>query len=126
MAATLNSRIAAFVQRDKRSHSSRDLGANVTPNSWSDWGSPTGKVDWGVQGEELSKLRKSASFGPRSYEEPDLSWVQTLVKETTPDGKDGGNVGCSGETPHKGQIENVDHSVLGAWIEQMQLDQIVA
>lgn len=126
MAATINSRIAAFVQREKRSHSSRDLGANVNPSSWSDWGSPTGKVDWGVQGEELSKLRKSASFGPRSYEEPDLSWVQTLVKETTPEGKDAGNVSCSGETPHKGQIENVDHSVLGAWIEQMQLDQIVA
>jgi hypothetical protein len=46
-------------------------------------------------------------------------------KETTPNGKYGGNVGCSGETPHKGKIENVDHSVLGAWIEHMQLDQIV-
>uniref|UniRef100_A0A0D6QYQ8 C3H1-type domain-containing protein n=1 Tax=Araucaria cunninghamii TaxID=56994 RepID=A0A0D6QYQ8_ARACU len=126
MAASLNSRAAAFIQREKRSLSSRELGANVPLGSLSDWGSPTGKVDWGVQGEELNKFRKSASFGPRSYEEPDLSWVQTLVKETTPDGKDAANGSCSGETPNKGQMDNVDHSVLGAWIEQMQLDQIVA
>jgi len=43
-------------------------------------------------------------------------------KEITPYGKYGGNVGCFGETPHKGQIENVDYSVLGAWIKHTQLD----
>jgi hypothetical protein len=41
-------------------------------------------------------------------------------EETTPYGKYGGNVSCSRETPHKGQIENVDHSVLGAWIGNLQ------
>jgi hypothetical protein len=46
-------------------------------------------------------------------------------KETTPYHKYGGNVSCSKETPHKGKIENVDRLVLGAWIEHMQLDQIV-
>jgi hypothetical protein len=35
-------------------------------------------------------------------------------KETTPNGKYRGNVGCFVETPQKGQIENVDHSILGA------------
>eukprot|EP00252_Welwitschia_mirabilis_P006509 TRINITY_DN1739_c0_g1_i2.p1 TRINITY_DN1739_c0_g1~~TRINITY_DN1739_c0_g1_i2.p1 ORF type:complete len:774 (-),score=144.47 TRINITY_DN1739_c0_g1_i2:736-3057(-) len=125
-AVSLNSRAAALIQRDKRSHSSRELGANVPPSAWSEWGSSTGKVDWGIHVDDLSKLRKSASLGPRSYEEPDLSWVQTLVKESTPDGKDATNAANSAETPKNVQIENVDHSVLGAWIEQMQLDQIVA
>eukprot|EP01018_Ginkgo_biloba_P032691 Gb_38616 [translate_table: standard] len=126
LSPAIAARAAAFAQRDKRSHSSRELGAQLPPGAWSDWGSPTGKVDWGVQGEELNKFRKSASFGLLSSEEPDLSWVQTLVKETPPDAKDGGSVGCSGETANKGQMDNVDHSVLGAWIEQMQLDQMVA
>jgi hypothetical protein len=57
------------------------MGAHVIPNSWSDWGSPTGKVDWGVQGEELIKLKKLTSFGPRNYEELDLFWVQKMVKK---------------------------------------------
>ncbi|XP_057860280.2 zinc finger CCCH domain-containing protein 30 [Cryptomeria japonica] len=126
LAASFNSRAAAFIQREKRSLSSRELGAHLPPGGLSDWGSPTGKVDWGFQGEDLNKFRKSASFGPRSYEEPDLSWVQTLVKENTPEGKDRPAENGSGEIPIKGPLENVDHSVLGAWLEQMQLDQIVA
>eukprot|EP00252_Welwitschia_mirabilis_P019986 TRINITY_DN4789_c0_g1_i1.p1 TRINITY_DN4789_c0_g1~~TRINITY_DN4789_c0_g1_i1.p1 ORF type:complete len:765 (-),score=110.86 TRINITY_DN4789_c0_g1_i1:713-3007(-) len=130
VAVSLNSRSAFIQQGDKRSHSSRELGAHVPPSaSWLDWGpgSPTGKVDWGFDAEDLSKFRKSSSLGPRSYDEPDLSWVQTLVKDNTPDGKDATNNGvCSGESTTKGQTENIDHSVVGAWIEQMQLDQIVA
>ncbi|KAK8615343.1 hypothetical protein V6N13_069118 [Hibiscus sabdariffa] len=33
----------------------------ISPNL-SDWSSPDGKLDWGIQGEELNKLRKSASL----------------------------------------------------------------
>ncbi|KAE8813657.1 Zinc finger CCCH domain-containing protein 33 [Hordeum vulgare] len=33
--------------------------------NYSYWGSPGGKLDWGVQGDELHKFRKSASFGFR-------------------------------------------------------------
>ncbi|GMI74336.1 tandem zinc finger protein 9 [Hibiscus trionum] len=32
------------------------------PPNLSDWSSPDGKLEWGIQGEELKKLRKSASL----------------------------------------------------------------
>ncbi|CAL9046259.1 zinc finger CCCH domain-containing protein 33-like [Musa acuminata AAA Group] len=107
--AIMNSRASAFA---KRSQSFCDRGATAgrqstlsamstaasaaaPPSLLSDWGSPDGKLDWGIQGEELNKLRKSASFAFRSSQaaiggvapatgatnEPDLSWVQSLVKD---------------------------------------------
>ncbi|KAJ0979355.1 hypothetical protein J5N97_014829 [Dioscorea zingiberensis] len=102
--AIMNSRASSFA---KRSQSFIDRGATavarqstlaptssaVAPSSgFSGWGSPSGKLDWGIQGEELNKLRKSASFGfrsngggftpaPPALDEPDLSWVQSLVKD---------------------------------------------
>lgn len=110
--AIMNSRASAFA---KRSYSFCDRGASSAasparaspspPSLLSDWASPGGKLDWGIQGEELSKLRKSASFGFRTnqsplsappppsatrlsstgsssgHDEPDLSWVQSLVKD---------------------------------------------
>ncbi|OVA02707.1 zinc finger protein [Macleaya cordata] len=106
--AAINARSAAFA---KRSQSFIDRGAvnrhpglmgsaAMSTSNLSDWGSPTGKLDWGVQGEELNKLRKSASFGfrsnniamasssesmaVRSVDEPDVSWVQSLVKDVPP------------------------------------------
>ena len=98
--AIMNSRANAFAKRsqsfcDRRSSpvarpsslsvmTSAATSAAVTPAVFSDWGSPSGKLDWGFQGEELQKLRKSASFGIRSNqtmpvkqlsrEEPDLAW----------------------------------------------------
>ncbi|KAF3336980.1 zinc finger CCCH domain-containing protein 33-like protein [Carex littledalei] len=98
--AIMNSRANAFAKRsqsfcDRRSSpvarpsslsvmTSAATSAAVTPAVLSDWGSPSGKLDWGFQGEELQKLRKSASFGIRSNqtmpvkqlsrEEPDLAW----------------------------------------------------
>ncbi|KAJ0510335.1 putative transcription factor C3H family [Helianthus annuus] len=141
----MGARLSAFAQREKqhqqlRSLSSRDLGTtngqfNVgspvnTPTSWSKWGSPTGKVDWSVN-NEFGKLKRSSSFerDNNGVEEPDLSWVQSLVKESPPEmmknkaaaphsGNGSGVAAPSGEGP--------DHSVLGAWLEQMQLDQLVA
>lgn len=97
-AAMLNSRAAAFA---KRSQSFVDRAANYGGGSGSalsspmaDWGSPKGRAEWGVQGEELNKLRKSNSFGfrasgrstpvrasPPGFNEPDVSWVNSLVKE---------------------------------------------
>lgn len=64
-----------------------------SPSNLSDWGSPSGKLDWGVQGDELSKMRRSVSFGihgdnngnnaGRDYRnEPDVSWVNSLVKDS--------------------------------------------
>ncbi|KAJ4720077.1 Zinc finger CCCH domain-containing protein [Melia azedarach] len=111
-AAMMNSRSSAFA---KRSQSFIDRGAvtsraglttasNSSPmrsSNLSDWSSPDGKLDWGVQGDELNRLKKSASFGFRSnnlttatttgsippssnVDEPDVSWVHSLVKDAAP------------------------------------------
>lgn len=131
---------SVFSQRQQlHSLSSRDLGsiasgvAGSPGNSWPKWGSPTGKLDWAVQGDELGP-RKSTSFEPGNNggEEPDLSWVQSLVKES-PEIKEKPAVepstatAPSGENPNSnGPAQSLDHAVLGAWLEQMQLDQLVA
>ncbi|MCO5581990.1 hypothetical protein L7F22_035879 [Adiantum nelumboides] len=36
--------------------------ANREDKAWLDWGSPTGKLEWGVSGDDLSRFRKSYSF----------------------------------------------------------------
>ncbi|KGN47076.1 zinc finger CCCH domain-containing protein 66 isoform X2 [Cucumis sativus] len=105
-ASVLSSRAAAFAKRSQsfieRSMVSRHTGLSppgtsttAMPLNLSDWGSPDGKLDWGIRGEELNKLKKSASFGIRNNctsspvtstmhttaPEPDVSWVQSLVKD---------------------------------------------
>lgn len=122
MASTI-SRSAAFMQNDFRSKSSRDLSASVPPASLADWGSPTGKVDWGVQGEDLRKFRKSFSFGPRSSVEADLSWVQNLVKEMPVDAVEGHISVSPLQALKNRKADNVDRTVLSAWMEQLHLDQ---
>ncbi|KAF8398373.1 hypothetical protein HHK36_017300 [Tetracentron sinense] len=142
----MSNRLSAFAQREKqhqqlRSLSSRDLGSNSASvvgspaNSWSKWGSPNGKLDWAVHGDELGRLKRSSSFEfGNNGEEPDLSWVQSLVKESPPEIKEKLEIPTSNAatTSSEGlnsntQIESsTDHSVLGAWLEQMQLDQLVA
>ena len=141
----MSSRMSMLTQRDKqqqfRSLSSRELGSNSTSvvgspvNSWSKWGSSNGKPDWAVSTDELGKHRRSSSFElGNNGEEPDLSWVQSLVKESPTDIKEklaipvsSAAATASSEGSHtNSQIESVDHAVLGAWLEQMQLDQLVA
>ncbi|EEF34053.1 transcription factor, putative [Ricinus communis] len=141
-AAMMNSRSSAFA---KRSHSFIDrgaatnrLGITAAANSvsmmsanLSDWSSPDGKLDWGVQGDELNKLKKSASFGFRSsnnptmrtnfalpnVDEPDVSWVNTLVKDVPP-------VGSSlfGAERQYSIGKGVRES-LPPWMEQMYIEQ---
>ncbi|CAN4110375.1 unnamed protein product [Withania somnifera] len=141
----MSARLSAFAQREKqqqqlRSFSSRDLGSNNASvvgspvgNSWSNWGSPCGKVDWSVNGSGLGHLRRSSSFEQlNNGEEPDLSWVQSLVKESPTGMKEKQAAPNSGAAPsgeslkNSSQVDSLDHSVLGAWLEQMQLDQLVA
>lgn len=96
-AAVMNSRSAAFAKRSQ-SFIDRGLGSpGITSSSpmmsstMSSWSSPDGKLDWGVQGDELNKLRKAASFKMRSNtvsaaamaDEPDISWVSSLVKDAS-------------------------------------------
>ncbi|XP_077210319.1 zinc finger CCCH domain-containing protein 30-like [Tasmannia lanceolata] len=136
----LSSRVAAFAQREKlRSLSARDLGSgnmgivgSPVNNSWLKWGSPAGKLDWGVNGEELGNRRSSSFELGSGGEEPDLSWVQSLVKESPPEIKEKTAIvpttASLGSAPsgEGSNLESIDHSVLGAWLEQMQLDQLVA
>ena len=142
----MSSRMSMLTQRDKqqqfRSLSSRELGSNSTSvvgspvNSWSKWGSSNGKPDWAVSTDELGKHRRSSSFElGNNGEEPDLSWVQSLVKESPTDIKEklatpvssaAATASSSEVSNMNSQIESVDHAVLGAWLEQMQLDQLVA
>lgn len=99
-----------------------------SPKGFENWGSPRGmeqphltpfspqfskwdyakKVDWSVNGGEPAPTRRLQA------NEPDVSWVQSLVKEPPPPGN---------EPP---ETEKNDHAALGAWLENMQLDQIVA
>ena len=104
-AAVMNSRSAAFA---KRSQSFIDRGESVShhlglsspshpscrvSSAVSDWSSPDGKLDWGMNGHDVHMLKKSASFGfrnngmsattlaPSEHNEPDVSWVHSLVKD---------------------------------------------
>ncbi|XVF84037.1 hypothetical protein PTKIN_Ptkin16aG0542500 [Pterospermum kingtungense] len=143
-AAVMNSRSSAFA---KRSQSFIDRGAMTTraglttpansatmmSSNISDWGSPDGKLDWGVQGDELNKLRKSASFGFRNYnptataakdlmpshvDEPDVSWVHSLVKDVTP----GSGLQQQQQTRQYSLGKGVGET-LPTWLEQMYMEQ---
>lgn len=142
ISSPMGSRLSPFAQQEMqrqqlRSLSARDLGSNSAAatlgssvNPWSKWGSPNGKVDWSVNGEELCRMRKSSLEQGNGGEEPDLSWVQSLVRESPTEVKDKPPaVAISGGLPTdaipSSQIETIDHSVLGVRLEQVQLDQLV-
>ncbi|KAL4558077.1 hypothetical protein LXL04_036273 [Taraxacum kok-saghyz] len=84
----MSSRVSNLARENQhqqfRSLSSRELGSNSGVESWSKWGSGSGKADWAVNSDEFGKIKRSSSFG----EEPDLSWVQSLVKEPHGSGLD--------------------------------------
>ncbi|CAH8265396.1 unnamed protein product [Arabidopsis lyrata] len=131
-AAVMNARSSAFAKRSL-SFKPAPVASNV-----SDWGSPNGKLEWGMQREELNKLRRSASFGihgnsnsvsrpARDYsDEPDVSWVNSLVKENAPERAFGLNERV-GNTVNG--AAGRDQFKLPSWAEQMYIDheqQIVA
>jgi hypothetical protein len=105
----------------------------MMPSNLPDWSSPNGKLDWGIQGDELNKLKKSASFGFRSNNnpaattaanvtashvgEPDVSWVNSLVKDAPP----AGSTFFGAEKQYslgKGVRES-----LPPWMEQIYMEQ---
>ncbi|KAL2923690.1 Zinc finger CCCH domain-containing protein 30 [Bienertia sinuspersici] len=117
----MSARASVLAQREQlhqfRSLSSRDLGSNLgaivgSPvHSWSRWGSSNGKPDWGANTDELGKLRRSSSFElGNNGEEPDLSWVQSLVKESPTDikektaGPTSSGVDTSHSNPHTDEV----------------------
>ncbi|KAG8503341.1 hypothetical protein CXB51_001301 [Gossypium anomalum] len=131
----MSSRVSMLAQREKqqefRSLSSRELGSGLAAivgspvNSWSKWGSSNGKPDWAVNADGVGKHRRSSSFEHGNGDEPDLSWVQSLVKESPTEIKDKIAAPVSGEGSSRNS-DTVDNAMLGAWLEQMQLDQLEA
>ncbi|CDY14802.1 BnaC04g47990D [Brassica napus] len=103
---------------------------NNNNNAWSSqWGSSNGKPDWGMSSE--------AALGKLSFDggvEPDVSWVQSLVKENPNEAKEKAAATSSNTGQNTMQQPTttttsemvMDHAGLEAWIEQMQLDQFVA
>ncbi|KAG6515102.1 zinc finger CCCH domain-containing protein 24-like [Zingiber officinale] len=117
-------------QQTLRSQSSRDLAPISSPivgspvsSSRSKWASPSGAPDWGVNGNDPGRLKglySSEMHG--NVDEPDLSWVHSLVKESPPEKLVGTECSSSNST-----IEGHDQAaVLSAWLEQMQLDQVTS
>ncbi|KAL9398390.1 hypothetical protein Peur_007351 [Populus x canadensis] len=144
----MSSRVSMLAQREKqlqqlRSLSSRELGSNAAAivgspvNTWSKWGSSNGKPDWALSTDELGKLCRSNSFEFGNGDGPDLSWVQSLVKESPTEMKDelkmpvSGSIAASTSPSESSnmnsQIETIDlDTMVGSWVEPLQIDQLVA
>lgn len=143
-ASLMSSRSAAFAKQRSQSFvdrgaMNRHIGATAAANSssnmgspFSDWGSPTGKLDWGMQGEELNKFRKSASFALRgsresspTFEEPDVSWVQSLVKENQPIGSPRYTEAHAQQHQQQQQyhLNTGGSEMLPLWVEQLYMEQ---
>lgn len=147
-ASPLSARASAFAQREKQQQQQQqqrqmhglgpwDLSSTRAPtigspaSAWPKWGSPNGKADWSVGGGDDQRLLQNRSCPvdlKNEGEEPDVSWVQSLVKESPPEMMEKpAAASASGEfvKSNAQSDSSIEHSVLGAWIEQMQLDQLV-
>lgn len=105
------------------------------PQKLSEWGAPDGKLEWGFNGEEVNKFRKSASFGyrsgnatsalpPSNVDEPDVSWVNSLVKDVPPGGGGAAGLYSSKQRPGSGAVAVAGHdTALPHWLDQMYIDQ---
>ncbi|KAL9398391.1 hypothetical protein Peur_007352 [Populus x canadensis] len=143
----MSSRVSMLAQREKQQQHLHSLGSQElvsnnaaivgSPvNSWSKWGSSNGKPDWTVSADEFGKLRRSNSFELGNGDEPDVSWVQSLVKESPTEMKEKSTVhvsesitasASSSESSNiNSHIEPVDldHAV-GSWVEQLHIDHLV-
>ncbi|XP_004500271.1 zinc finger CCCH domain-containing protein 66 [Cicer arietinum] len=99
--AAFSKRSQSFIERGVASFNSElpsVTSVAAEPSStFSSWGSSNGKLDWSICGDELNKMRKSYSFAfqnrnsststmaatavPPNDGEPDVSWVNSLVKD---------------------------------------------
>ncbi|XP_078149638.1 CCCH-type zinc finger protein with ARM repeat domain-containing protein [Carex rostrata] len=116
LASPLSSRLAALAHREKVGSNGAApplVGSPVANSPWGKMVSPLGKVDWSVNGGDGS-----------GNEEPDVSWVHSLV--SPPEARErqerenaSNGISDSGTRPGGDGMEQI-----GAWLEQMQLDQI--
>ncbi|KAL3533813.1 hypothetical protein ACH5RR_007334 [Cinchona calisaya] len=141
--SSMSSRVSMLGQREQqqfRSLSSREFGSSSASvvgslaDTWSNWGSSMGKPDWAFS-TEFGKLQRSSSF-ELGNEEPDLSWVQSLVKESPQEMKEKSaqtvsSVAAGASSSAEGanfdhQIDQMDPSALSAFLDKMQLDHLMA
>ncbi|KAL3653481.1 hypothetical protein CASFOL_003162 [Castilleja foliolosa] len=115
-AAVMNSRSAGFAKRSQsfidRPGVNHRASPQGSPNShvhMSGWESPNGKLEWGFNGEDVGKLRKSASFGHRSG--------PTVMGRSNVDGPDV----LYGDEMRRGGVH--DMMVLPQWVDQMYMEQ---
>lgn len=126
----LSARVGATVtQRDMFDHFSSvnkhqlpSVGSPRNRNaSWGNIGTPKSKVDWGVDNEELVRLRHPAQPGA-AEEEPDVSWVQSLVNNAELNGKRGEMAGVAsgpmGRPDLSSQGDLVDQTMIASLLEQ--------
>jgi hypothetical protein len=89
--------------------------------SWGNIGTPKSKVDWGVDDDELVRLRHPVQPG-NTAEEPDVSWVQSLVNHAELNGKRGEMAGMASRSINRpdlsSQGDSLDQSVIASWLEQ--------
>ncbi|XP_015571360.1 zinc finger CCCH domain-containing protein 56 isoform X2 [Ricinus communis] len=115
--------------------SSRELGSDLPydlgydgVSLWPKQKPADENVDWSIQADEVGQLQKSCS-NVRCGEEPDVSWVHSMLKESSSETEETGLVSVSGNgegsTPNPPNESN-DLVGLRAWLEGMQLDQMVA
>ncbi|KAL3534286.1 hypothetical protein ACH5RR_002747 [Cinchona calisaya] len=144
----MSSRVSMLAQREQqqkqfRSLSSRDLGSSSAAvvgspgDTWSNWGSSMGEPDWAISSTEFGRHKRSSSF-ELGNEEPDLSWVQSLVRESPQEMKEksaqcvgGVAAGGSGAASVDGanlnsQIDQMDSSALSVLLDQVKLDHLIA
>ncbi|GAB2216674.1 hypothetical protein Droror1_Dr00024451 [Drosera rotundifolia] len=141
----MSSRMSALAMREKQQQqlrclSARDLGSRVASSmigspgsSWSNWDSPNGKLDYSFDNEcGMGRHRRSSSFELlNNGEEPDLSWVQSLVKESPPEmmreklaAPGGAGAASANDVFHTNSpYDSLDPSALGAFLEQMHLNR---
>ncbi|KAE8693055.1 hypothetical protein F3Y22_tig00110819pilonHSYRG00250 [Hibiscus syriacus] len=94
--APFANRRSSFMEFTSLNHKSGLSSPSAVPSNFSDWGSPDGKLDWGIHRQELNKLTQASCFSFQSSssylrdptqslsstsDEPDVSWVQSLEKD---------------------------------------------
>ncbi|PKI42501.1 zinc finger CCCH domain-containing protein 56-like [Punica granatum] len=130
----MSCRLSTFAHCEKlhqelQSLKSREFGLSGTIgspiNSRPKWDSAvSATVDWSVQPDDLIPLPKSSSKGNKR-ELPDFSWVQSLVKESPSPFKTRSEIAKPNSNPNP-LIDSSDQAILGAWLEQLELDKIAS
>ncbi|KAI5408690.1 zinc finger CCCH domain-containing protein 66 [Lathyrus oleraceus] len=87
----LSKRSQIFIERSSMASFSSELpyatSVAMEPyTNFSGWGSPDGKLDWSIRGDELNKMRKSYSFGFENQSSNNSTMVAENADEQRNDG----------------------------------------